>query len=75
MDTKYRADLTYNQVSITGAVHFVRDVDGAASAIGDSNLAFFLGPEVPDGVGVFWVLQQLLGCHGGHSGCACLGRL
>jgi hypothetical protein len=59
---------TYNQVSITGAVHFVCDVDGAAPAMGDSNLAFFLRLEVPDGVVVFWVLQQLLGCHGGHDG-------
>jgi hypothetical protein len=59
---------TYNQVSITGAVHFIRDVDGATSAIGDSNLALLLGFEIPDGVVVFWVLHQLLSCHGSHGG-------
>jgi hypothetical protein len=63
---------TYNQVSITGAVHFICDVDGAASAIGDSKRGFFLGLERPDGVVVLWVLQQILGSQGGHGGCGCL---
>jgi hypothetical protein len=56
-------------VSITGAVDFICDIDGAASAIGDSNLALLLGFEIPDSVVVFRVLQQLIGCHGGHGGC------
>jgi hypothetical protein len=59
---------TYNQVSITGAVHFIRDVDGAASAIGDRDLALLLGFEIPDGVVVFWMLHQLFSCHGSHDG-------
>jgi hypothetical protein len=58
---------TYNQVSITRAVHFICNVDGAASAIGNRNLAFLCGLEVPDGVVVLGMLLQLFRCHGRHD--------
>jgi hypothetical protein len=54
-------------VSITSAVHLICNVDGAASAVGDWQFALFLGFEVPYRVVVFWVLLQLLSCHGRHG--------
>lgn len=59
---------TYNQVSITRAMHFICDVDGPASAIGDGYLALLLRFEIPDCVVVFWVLLQLFRSHGRHGG-------
>jgi hypothetical protein len=67
---KPNIERTYHHVSITLPVHLVCNVDGAASAIGDSDLALFLWFEVPDGVVVFWVLLQLFCSHGRH-GCRC----
>lgn len=65
---KYRAELhTYNQVSITGAMHLVGDVDGSASAIGDGQRATLFRFEVPDGVVVLWVRPELVCIHGRHG--------
>jgi len=45
------------------AVDLVRNVERTASAVGDGDGALLLGLERPDGVGVFGVLEQLLGRH------------
>lgn len=66
MVTKYRA--TYNQVSITRAMHLICKVDGAASVIGNRYLAFLRGLEVPYCVVVLCMLLQLLSCHWRHDG-------
>jgi hypothetical protein len=59
-ETKYRA--TYNQVSISGAVHLICKVDGPTSVLGDRYLAFLCGLEIPYCVIVLWMLLQLLDC-------------
>jgi hypothetical protein len=64
-ETKYRA--TYNQVSISGAVHFICKVDGATSVLGDRYLAFLCGLQVPNCVVVLWMLLQLLNCQRCHG--------
>jgi hypothetical protein len=53
---------TYNQVSISGAVHFICNVDWPASALGNRDLAFLRGFEVPDRMVVLGVLLQLFRC-------------
>jgi hypothetical protein len=55
------------------AVDFVCYVERAASSLGDGNFACLCGFEVPDGVLILRVLEQLVGCHG--LGCHCQGSL
>jgi hypothetical protein len=75
MRAKYRVGKTHNQVSITGAVHLICNVDGPASVFGDRKFALFRGFEVPYCVVVFWVLPQLLSCHGRHGEVVLVGTI
>lgn len=54
---------TYDNVDVAMAVDLIRYVERAASAVGDGNLACGCGFEVPYGVVVLWVLEQLVGRH------------
>ena len=60
---------TYHEVAVAVAMKLVCDVDGAAAVFGHGHFALALGLEVPDGVGVFWVLEQLVDSHGRHGRC------
>jgi hypothetical protein len=64
---------TYDKVDATIAVDFVCYIERAASSLGDGNFACLCGFEVPDGVLILRVLEQLVGCHG--SGYHCQGSL
>lgn len=51
-----RGGTTYYQVSWAGAVKLVGDIKGPASISGDGYLCLALGCQLPDDVGVFWVV-------------------
>jgi len=59
---------TYHQMSVTMPMDFIGDVDRATAVFGDSKLTLLGRLEIPDGVVEFWVLVELLGCHGRHGG-------
>lgn len=50
------------------AMDFVCDVERAASVVGNGDFAGLGGLEVPDGVVILGVLEQLIGRHGGVCG-------
>jgi hypothetical protein len=64
---KYGRGTTYYEMEIPMAVELVRNVERTTSALSDRNGSLVAGLEVPDGVVVFWVLEQLLCRHLGVS--------
>ena len=54
---------TYDKVDVAMTVDFVSNVERTASGLGDGSLAGRCGFEVPYGVVVLWVLDQLVGRH------------
>ena len=68
---------TYNEVNVAMSVDLVGDVEGAAPVLCGGDLGLLLGLEVPDGVGILWVLDELFSQHGssGHDDGSTLGSL
>lgn len=57
------------------AMDFVCYVERTAPALGNCHFAGFGGLEIPYCVWVFWVLEQLVGCHGpGRGSIHCSAR-
>lgn len=54
-------------MDLATAMDLVGYVEWAASVCSDRKLGFLCGLEVPDGVLIFGVLEQLFGGHGSHG--------
>lgn len=59
VDGDMESGTTYYEVSIAVAMDFISDIEGPAAVFGDDSFAFVGRLEVPDGVWVFWVSEQL----------------
>lgn len=57
---------THHQVAISMAMHFVSNVNRAASVLGYGGFSLLLRLQIPYCMVVFWVFEQLLGCHRSH---------
>lgn len=60
---KMDGSTTYHNMEVPMAMDLVCYVERTASALTNRQLSLLLGLEVPDGVVVLWVLQQLFGLH------------
>lgn len=59
MLAKYGKGITYHEMNVAMAVDLICNVERAASALSDRQLALLLGLEVPHNMVVLWVLDQL----------------
>ena len=66
-DIDTESGATYDEMSVAMAVDLVSDVKGSTSGLGYSGLALFCWLKVPDGMRVFWMVEQLFGSHWRHG--------
>jgi hypothetical protein len=58
---------TYHQMTVAMAMDLIGNVDGAAPVFRNRHFALPFWFEIPDGVVVFGVLEQLFGCQRRHG--------